>query len=129
MADRVAGEGWGVGDRADPVGVAERLVSEGLLGLAAAAPLAGTFRAGRRCHPSTLARWCLDGVRTADGRTVWLEHVRLGTRLMTSRAAVVRFLAAQAVAPAPAGRPVSRSAGARRAASERAADALERAGA
>ena len=36
-----------------------------------------------------------------DGRTVRLEHVRIGGRLMTSRAAVLRYIAAQQPAPDP----------------------------
>jgi hypothetical protein len=57
----------------------------------------GVFRRGRVTHPSTLVRWMLDGIRLTDGRQLKLEHIRVSNRLMTSRAALVRFLAAQQV--------------------------------
>jgi len=74
---------------------ADRLMAEGLIGLAAAAKLLGSWRGGRPAHPSTVTRYTHEGVKLADGRVVKLETLRLGSRLMTSRAAVVRFLAAQ----------------------------------
>lgn len=45
-------------------------------------------------HPSgpTVFRWCVDGARASDGKRVRLEHVRVGSRILTSRAAVSRFL-------------------------------------
>ena len=66
--------------------------------MAAAARLLGTFRGGKPCHPSTLTRWCLSGVTLPDGSTLRLEHYRTAGRLMTSKAALLRFLAAQQVA-------------------------------
>ncbi len=39
--------------------------------------------------------WCLAGVKLRDRHTLRLEHYRPAGRLMTSRAALVRFLAAQ----------------------------------
>ena len=41
---------------------------------------------GKRPHTSTIWRWCRKGVRG-----VRLEHVRLGHRICTSRAALNRF--------------------------------------
>ena len=73
----------------------ERLIAEGTIGMSETARLLGTFRGGRPCHPSTPTRWCLDGVKLLDGRVLRLEHYRTAGRLMTSRAALVRFLAAQ----------------------------------
>lgn len=72
-----------------------RILSEGALGMSAAARLLGTFRDGRPTHPSTVARWHRDGVTLADGRVIRLEAIRLNGRLVTSRAAIVRFVAAQ----------------------------------
>ncbi|MCE9531475.1 MAG: hypothetical protein K8T89_10195, partial [Planctomycetes bacterium] len=41
------------------------------------------------------ARWCLQGVKLADGRSLRLEYIRVGDRMMTSKAGLLRFLAAQ----------------------------------
>ncbi|MFO0796375.1 MAG: DUF1580 domain-containing protein [Gemmataceae bacterium] len=91
----------------------ERLLTEGPIGPAAAARLYGSYRGGRPTHPSTIVRHIQDGVRLADGTVLRLEGVRIGGRLVTSRPAIVRFIAAQqpADAPAPA-RPRSPAAGA-----------------
>ena len=72
-----------------------RILTEGPLGMSAAARLLGTFRDGKPTHPSTLVRWHHRGVTLPDGRTVRLEAVRINGRLVTSRAAVIRFVAAQ----------------------------------
>ncbi len=105
----------------------DRIMSEGPIGMAEGARLLGTFRRGRPCHPSTLTRWCLTGVRLADGRILRLEHYRTAGRLMTSRAALLRFLAAQQL---PIDIPIAapRSPAERRRASNRAADELSKAG-
>lgn len=73
----------------------EQLIAEGPIGMAETARLLGTFRGGKPCHSSTPTRWCLSGVKLLDGRTLRLEHYRTAGRLMTSKAAVLRFLAAQ----------------------------------
>ncbi len=72
-----------------------RLLDEGLIGTSAAARLLGSFKNERPVHPSTLARWAQRGVRTPDGRIVRLESARIGGKLVTSRAAIIRFIAAQ----------------------------------
>lgn len=73
----------------------QQILDEGPLGMAAAAALLGTFRGGRPCHPSTVVRWCLHGIKRADGRFLRLEFIRMTDRLVTSRPALLRFLAAQ----------------------------------
>ena len=83
----------------DVTTLADRLVSEGLIGLAPAAKLFGKSRNEKARHPSTLTRYFHDGVKLADGRVVRLECLRVGSQLMTSRAAVLRFLAAQQSVP------------------------------
>ncbi|QDU21822.1 DUF1580 domain-containing protein [Urbifossiella limnaea] len=85
----------------------DRLLTEGPIGPAAAARLYGSYRSGRPTHPSTVVRHIQEGVRLADGTTLRLEGVRIGGRLVTSRAAVVRFVAAQqpAAAEQPAATP------------------------
>jgi hypothetical protein len=65
------------------------------LGVAEAARRFPPARADRPCHPATVTRWMLHGVRTRDGRTVRLEGVRCGGRWVTSEAAIERFLLAQ----------------------------------
>ena len=48
---------------------------------------------GTRLNPNTVRRWIRHGARASDGSTVKLEAVRLGSRLITSREALGRFLA------------------------------------
>lgn len=106
----------------------ERILSEGPIGMSAAARLYGTFRGGRPTHPTTPTRHHLRGVTLPDGRVVRLEAVRIAGRLMTSRAAVARFITAQQPDEEPAVAPAPRSPSARRRASEAAAEQLARAG-
>jgi hypothetical protein len=61
---------------------------------------------GRQLNPSTVWRWCRDGVRLPGGTRVRLEACRVGCRWLTSQAAVARFLAAQNP-PAAASPPVA----------------------
>lgn len=79
----------------DAAVVTARLVEEGLIGLSPAADYFGTGRNGRRMHAATLTRYFRDGVRRADGTVVRLECVRVGSKFMTSKQAVLRFIAAQ----------------------------------
>ena len=72
-----------------------KLVDEGLIGLAPASRIFGTGRNGRSRHPATLTKYINVGVRLPDGKVVKLEALRIGSAFMTSRAAVLRFLAAQ----------------------------------
>lgn len=63
------------------------------LGLARASKLfPGTQTANPR--PETLFRWCTSGARSADGTRIKLEHIRSGARIVTSAAAVQRFILA-----------------------------------
>jgi len=75
----------------------DRILTEQPIGMSAAARLMGSFRNNRGCHPSTIVRWCHPGVRLPDGRLVALEHIKVAGRLMTSRPAILRFIAAQQV--------------------------------
>ena len=106
----------------------ERILSEGPIGMSAAARLYGSFRGGRPTHPTTPTRHHLRGVTLPDGRVVRLEAVRIAGRLMTSRAAVARFITVQQPDESPTVSPVPRSPSARRLASDAAADQLARAG-
>lgn len=49
--------------------------------------------ANRPTHPSTVARWATRGVPGPDGSWIRLEAIRVHGRLMTSRPALVRFIA------------------------------------
>lgn len=114
-----------------PVGAAalvERILSEGPVGMSGIARLCGSYRAGKPTHPSTVCRWAKQGVRLTDGRTVRLEAVSLNGRLVSSRAAFVRFLAAQQSLPAEATAANVRSPAQRQRASEQAKKELERLG-
>jgi hypothetical protein len=68
--------------------------------LAQVAKLVPAGRGGRPTSPTTVWRWSRAGVKTADGRTVRLETMRIGGRYVTTEQALRRFLAAQQDAPA-----------------------------
>jgi hypothetical protein len=121
-------------ERADLI---RRILAEGPIGANLAARLVGRFRNGRPTHTSTIGRWIADGVKLTDGRVVTLEGYRLNGRWITSEAALVRFIAVQQGAAAPAGevpgghppaRRGVRSPASRRRASEAAAKQLGRSG-
>jgi hypothetical protein len=85
----------------------------------------------RRNRPVTLScvlRWVLEGVRGPGGGRVRLEAARLAGRWVSTQQAVQRFLAAQN--PDPDTRPAEapRSLSARRRASDRAGEELDRIG-
>ena len=61
------------------------LTLEGLMPLAAAARQLNV-------HPSSLSRWCQRGAKTKEGQRIRLEHLRMPGRIVTSQAAVARFL-------------------------------------
>lgn len=48
-------------------------------------------RTGNTLHPSVLFRWAKRGLITADGTRVYLEAVKAGSALTTSREALQRF--------------------------------------
>ena len=101
------------------------------LSLSAAGRLFPGHRGGKFVDPSTVFRWLTKGTRTTDGRVVKLEAVRAGTRWLTSRGAIGRFVAALTPTVDPASAPTtptSRSPAARNRASEQAAEALRKMG-
>lgn len=73
----------------------DRLLDEGAVGVCEIARLAGKFRRGRPTHASTVTRWITVGVVVGGGRVLKLEGIRLNGRWVSSRAALVRFIAAQ----------------------------------
>jgi hypothetical protein len=109
--------------------VAIDLTTETLIPLAVAAKLVPPGRNGKRTHISTLLRWILRGAKSPSGQLVRLEAARLGSRWVTSRAALQRF--AEKLTPvlndATAPRQI-RGPGQRQRASERAARELAKEG-
>src|SRR5205809_192495 len=90
----------------ETVELAQRLLAEGLRPLAQVARKVPSFRNGRPTSPGCLWRWATRGAKAADGTIVRLETVNLcGGRLLTSEAALARFLARLTAAAAPAGGP------------------------
>ena len=108
----------------DPTELVATILDEGPIGMAAAARLLGTHRAGRPTHPSTLVRWHRAGVPLSGGGRLHLEAMTVAGRLMTSQPALVRFLAAQQHRTGPTGTPPS----ARARAHSRADEALRQMG-
>lgn len=110
-----------------PQVLAEIQSGEGL-SLSAAGRLFPGHRGGTSVDPSTVFRWLTKGTRTPGGPIVKLEAVRVGTRWLTSRGAVARFVAALTDASTPAtSTPPTTTPAARRA--EQAAAALKAMGA
>jgi hypothetical protein len=105
------------------------LGTENLISLAEAARSLPSSNRANGLDPATVWRWIKNGVRARDGSTVKLDAVRIGGRLVTSRQAIARFTDALNDQPTDAKKkPKTRTPTKRRAASERAAQRLERAG-
>ena len=58
---------------------------------------------GTAVAPASIKRWGQRGIRLADGRIIRLAMARCGTRLLTSRAALKRFILELTVAGEVAG--------------------------
>ena len=81
-------------------------------------------------NPSTVNRWIRFGVKSKSGTVVKLEAAMIGGRLMTSRAALLRFFAAlNPAVPTPVIPVPARSESKRRKAIDAATKRLEAAGA
>lgn len=100
---------------------------ESTIGVAEVARQFPAARGSGRVHPQTVVRWIQRGVKTADGRRVKLEAVRVGYRWLTSAEAVKRFLLASTTGESETRSP--RSLTQRLKASESAANQLEKLGA
>ena len=94
------------------------------------APPAGVWRATRNCARarSCVLRWAVHGARSPAGKLVRLEAARLGSRWITSRQALQRFV--EALTPRTGAAPPlpPRTPAKRRRASEQAAKTLENIG-
>lgn len=73
----------------------QALIRESWISLSQAAKLFPPARRGRPVSASCVWRWFKEGVRTADGRRVHLEALRVVNRYVTSADAVRRFILAQ----------------------------------
>jgi hypothetical protein len=74
-------------------------MGEELIPLGVAANYFPGARGADRVNPATVFRWCVRGTRTADGRLVKLESLRVGCRLLTSRQAVIRYVERLSMSP------------------------------
>jgi hypothetical protein len=70
------------------------LINEVVYSFAKATQFVPPGRNGRKSHISTLLRWATKGAKAPDGTIVRLEAKRLGGRWVTSREAILRFMAA-----------------------------------
>ncbi len=104
------------------------LTRETLLSLAQAARRFPPYRRGRPVNPSTIWRWCRQGVKVPGGSIVRLECCRISGRWLTSEEAISRFVSAQTPPSDVEATSTPRSAAARQRASERAARELEKIG-
>lgn len=117
---------------AEPISqVISEILDGDALTLSAAAKDVPAHRGEGRSTPSRLSRWGKSGYKRADGTVVKLETAKFGAQVLTSKAALKRFLVAinsaadgEAIVP-----PVGRTAALRRSAGEAAAKRLTKAGA
>ncbi len=95
-----------------------------LLTLTEAAKVLPAFD-GKRLHPSTLWRWCFKGSQGVE-----LEYIRLGSRILTTEAALHRFMQARTEADSqPRAEPRRRTTAQRRRAVDAACAELKERGA
>ncbi len=69
------------------------LLNETPLPIAAVAREIPGARGAATVNPATVYHWCTKGTRTPDGRRVKLEFYRMGSRVMTTREALARYVA------------------------------------
>ncbi|AMV27355.1 hypothetical protein VT84_23350 [Gemmata sp. SH-PL17] len=96
----------------------EALTDEGLISMKDAAKLYG-----RKTNYATVRRHCLDGIVLPDGTRLHLEHIRLAGSIVTSKQAVIRFIAAQNETPPVSGQIRNRETPAQRTRAQAAASA------
>jgi len=98
------------------------------IGLNEVCALMPSRKPGKRIHFSAAWRWATKGIKTTDGRIVKLETARVAGRLVTTRSALARFLAAQQSGIEQSATAPPRSAIRRRRDSERAGERLKKVG-
>lgn len=87
----------------------DELLSGDLLTTSQAARVIPGKRGNTVMNPASVFRWITQGCKTPDGRTVRLEAARLGSRYMTSRAALRRFMVALSEQPESTMKPLQRN--------------------
>jgi hypothetical protein len=107
--------------------MAQEIAEGGGLTLSQAARRFPPFRKGRPVSGSCVYRWCTTGARAANGQRVRLEARRVAGRLLTTAAAITRFIEAQQGQPQST-QPVPQTPSQRQRAAERAAAELNRIG-
>jgi hypothetical protein len=108
--------------------VADRILAESQLGLAAAARAFPGFRGAGTIAPSTIFRWITKGVTIPSGNRVRLEAARLGHRWVTSKEALARFAEVLTAAALPTGDVAIRSPSVRQRDNDRAEKELDEMG-
>ena len=68
------------------------VLSEDLLTTSQAARRFPSDCVGGHVHPATIHRWIMAGISGPGGRRIHLEAVRVGSRWLTSREAIQRFV-------------------------------------
>ena len=104
------------------------ITAESTLTLTEAARLVPPGHGGKKTHISTLLRWILDGVTSPSGEKVRLEGARLGSRWITSKEALQRFMDRLTPAVSEAPTPAPRTPTQRQRAAERAGEELDKIG-
>lgn len=90
-------------DLADAPATPVKLMNgEKLMSFTAIAPQVPGHRGNSHANSSTLFRWATKGVKAANGQTIRLEAVRIGSAWKTSQESVARFAAALTAASLPA---------------------------
>ncbi len=77
----------------------DEIAAGDVLTLASVAAMFPAHRGKGRMNPSAVFRWATTGTKTRDGRLVRLGTIRVGNRLLTSKAAVARYVASISNSP------------------------------
>lgn len=89
------------------------IFTESTLSIQEACSLLPRGRNNSRPHFATVYRWILDGAKAPDGQLVKLEASRLGSKYITSKEAIKRFMdrltPADEAAPLPIRSPAARN--------------------
>ncbi len=104
------------------------LLGEEMISLGTAARMFPGARGAERVNPSTVYRWAYKGVQTPGG-LVRLESLRVGSRVLTTKQAVERFVAALSAHAEPTAAPAVRTPSARQKAADVAGETLKKMGA
>jgi hypothetical protein len=113
----------------DPPAVVNEVLSGDALTLSAASRIMVGHRGGGHSDPATVFRHITRGCKGSNGQRVYLEACRCGSKWVTSRAALARFIVSLTGSPPPSPPGASLSPSARQRRSEKAAAKLKALGA